>query len=67
MTRIKDGVKVHHLSPEEARRLFEEAAQRELGISGAEFLAALDSGAFDEGPERREVINVLMLLPLVRN
>ena len=55
------------LSREEAYALFDKAARRELHMSGDEFLAALDKGKFDEDPDRPDVINVLMLLPLVRS
>jgi len=61
-----DGVKVHKLSQAAALRLFDKNARRELGMSGEEFLRALDAGEFASETERPEVEQLLMLLPLVR-
>ena len=53
-------------SAEEGRAIFDAAAQRRLGISGDEFLRKWDAGEFADDPDRPEVIDVAMLIPLVR-
>lgn len=53
-------------SVEEGREIFDAAAQRHLGISGDEFLRKWDAGEFADDPDRPEVIEVAMLIPLVR-
>ena len=57
---------IHQLTREEGRELFERKAQRYLNMSGEDFLAAWDRGDFDEDADRFEVVQVVMLLPLVR-
>jgi hypothetical protein len=56
---------VEELSPEDGRRLFDDAARRFVGMSGPEFLRAWDQGAFS-GDERNEVYHVAMLIPFGR-
>jgi len=50
----------------EAREFFDGQARAWLGMSGEEFMRAWDAGEFDAPPERTEVTNVALLLPLVR-
>jgi hypothetical protein len=54
------------LDHEEGRRLFDEAAQQYLHMSGEEFLRRWDAGAFADDADRPEVMAVVMLLPFVR-
>lgn len=54
------------LSDDEGRALLDEAARRYLGMSGAEFLMAWDSGKFQDDPDRPEVMRVAMLIPFGR-
>jgi hypothetical protein len=53
-------------SAEEAQMIFDEAAQTHLGVSGEEFLRRWDAGEFADDPDRPEVIDIAMLIPLVR-
>lgn len=59
-------IQVQQFSPEEGRRIFDEAAQFYLHMSGDEFLAAWDSGRFRDDPDLPRVMDVVMLLDLVR-
>jgi hypothetical protein len=56
-------------SAEEARALFDQAAQKDLGISGEEFLRRFDSGLYRGIPdtaEGRRIAGLIMLLPFAR-
>lgn len=46
--------------------LFDEAAQRLLGISGEEFLVRWDLGYYDNDENHSEVLRLQMLIPFVR-
>lgn len=50
---------------EEAATLFEAIAQRNLGISGDEFCKRWFSGYYADDPDRPEIMDVVMSLPLV--
>lgn len=52
------------LSPEEARQAFDAEARRSLGMSGDEFIARWQAGAFPD-PEDPNVVWVASLLFLV--
>lgn len=52
------------LSRQESRRLFDERAQRFLGLSGDEFRRAYEAGQLDERDDN--VLRVAMLLPFGR-
>jgi hypothetical protein len=55
------------LTEEEGRALFEEEAQRLLGISGEEFVRRYDAGYYDDKPELHdEVIELHLMMPLFR-
>ncbi len=56
----------HEMTHEEARAFFDGQARAWMGMSGEEFMRAWDAGEFDAPPERTEVTNVALLLPLVR-
>ena len=65
---IDDGGIVY-LTGEEARAYFEDEVQRELGISGDEFLRRLDAGEYDaiyDDPDHREIGHLEMLSHVVR-
>ena len=49
------------ISDDEARVLFDEVAQRYLGISGEEFLRRWKHGDYAGDPDRPEVMRVAML------
>lgn len=53
-------------SEEEGRVIFDEAARRLLGMSGEDFLRRWDAGKFADDPDRPEVIEIAMMIPLVR-
>lgn len=53
-------------TPEQGWAILEEHAQRWLGMSAQEFVEAWDRGDFAADPDRREVRNVAILLPLAR-
>ncbi|MGH3863831.1 hypothetical protein [Actinokineospora sp.] len=65
---VAADVEVDELSAEAAARAFDAITQREMGISGAEFLERWDAGEweqtdFDEVPG---LVDVWMSIPLVR-
>jgi hypothetical protein len=66
MTTIKDGVEVREISPEDGWEVLDRAAHKELGMSAKDFLAAWESGKFDNEADRPEIMRVVMLLPLLR-
>lgn len=53
-------------SADEAEQLFESMAREKLGMSGKDFLRRWDAGDFADEPDRPEVVEVAMLIPLVR-
>jgi hypothetical protein len=61
------SLEVSELTPEEAAAAFDRIARTALDLSGAEFLAALDEGKFDDvDPDAHPgLLDVLMALPLV--
>jgi hypothetical protein len=63
-----ESVEVSELTPGEAASAFDRIARIALDLSGAEFLAALDEGKFDNvDPDAHPgLLDVLMALPLVR-
>lgn len=57
------------LSRAEARALFEEAAQRTMGMSGEEFLRRWDAGEFDgvaDDPDHWAALHLVMLRPFAQ-
>jgi hypothetical protein len=54
------------LTEEQAAALFDREARRYLGMSGQEFIAAWESGKFDDDPDQPDVMYLAMLLPLVQ-
>lgn len=56
---------VEELPVEEGRRLLDEAAQRNLNMSGDQFIAAWDRGRFSD-PDSLRVQQVAALLPFAR-
>lgn len=65
-TRAPKGRVPGEYTPAQARSLFDEAARRHLGVDGDEFLRRWDAGEYADDPDRAEVIEVAMLIPLVR-
>jgi hypothetical protein len=61
------SVEVKELTQEEGFALLDRQARQLLGMSGEDFIAAWDAGAFNGNtPERSEVVTVAMLLPFGR-
>ena len=61
------GVTFRILTDEEGRALFDEEAQRLLGISGEEFVRRYDAGYYDDKPDmHEEVIQLYFMLPMFR-
>jgi hypothetical protein len=58
--------RVHEVSQAEGRALLDRLAHDTLGMSGGEFAAAWESGAFDDDPDRPEIMRLVMLLPFGR-
>lgn len=54
------------LTEEEGRALFDEEAQRLLGISGEEFVRRYDAGYYDANPDTPEIIELHLMLPFFR-
>jgi len=64
--KVSRGRNHFFLTREAGRKLFDEAAERYLHISGAEFLRKWDGGEFGEEPDRDPaVMHVASLLPLI--
>ncbi|MGI8642913.1 MAG: hypothetical protein ACR2LS_02215 [Thermomicrobiales bacterium] len=63
----RDGMPpVYGVSPEQGRRLFDEAVRREVGISGEEFIRRWQAGEFATIPddeEHRSIIELTILIP----
>lgn len=57
---------IRELSQDEGRKVFDQLARRYLNMSGEEFILAWEAGAFDDDPDRPDVMRVAMLLPLAR-
>jgi hypothetical protein len=57
------GVEDVELTTDDARAMFDERAQRLLGMTGEDFLRSWREGAFDEGEERPEVAELIHLAP----
>ncbi|HZU77720.1 MAG TPA: hypothetical protein VFA70_13210 [Dehalococcoidia bacterium] len=51
------------ITPDEMWEIFDQAARRELGMSGEEFRAAWLSGAFGDDPDTPSIMSVAFLLP----
>ncbi len=64
-----EGVDIRYLSPEEGRVFFDETAQRLFGISGEEFIARYEGGAYAElscDSEHGNFLYVAGLIPFAR-
>jgi hypothetical protein len=59
-------VELHELTEEEELKILDRQARRYLGMSGEHFIQAWNAGAFDDDPDRPEVMRLAMLLPVVR-
>lgn len=55
------------VTPEEGRRIFDEAARAWMGMSGEEFLRRLDAGEYydiADAPGHRHIMHLAMMRPL---
>jgi hypothetical protein len=57
---------IRELDDAQSWKLFDNAAQHYLDITGEEFLERWDSGYYEE-PDQPEVMSVIMLLPFARS
>lgn len=67
-TAHRSGSEIVELSPQDAEQAFDAIAQREMGISGAEFLRRWDAGDY-EGQSMDEIeglVETWMAVGLVR-
>lgn len=62
---LNDSGGIQFLTPEEGWKILDQVARRYLQMSAREFIDAWAADAIPD-PDRPEVINVLMLLPLAR-
>jgi hypothetical protein len=58
--------RIQELSPEDGREFFDREVQRALKISGDEFLANWDAGAYDADPDQSDIMYLAMLIPFAR-
>lgn len=58
-------VAVEELSGKDAAKLFDAACQRELGVSGKEFLTMHESGEYPATWDRAAISRLEFLLPLL--
>ena len=58
-----DNAGTEVLSPEEERRMIDDLARKYHGMSGEAFVRGWNDGAFDDDPDRPEVIRIVMFLP----
>lgn len=59
----------YYVTPEDGRRMFDEAAHKLVGISGEEFLQRYDAGKYKDVPDTEEYWHIgrlIMLIPLAR-
>lgn len=57
------------VTPEEGRRIFDEAARKWIGISGDEFIQRWEAGEYAEIPddlEHRRYLELSLMIPLAR-
>jgi len=62
---VEPDVRIHEATPEEGVAIVDQAARRELGMGGAEFLRRWDRGEIED-TDRPEVMRVAILLPFAR-
>ena len=65
METAEPAVRIHELTDEEARALFDGAVRHFLGISGDEFLRRWHAGEYDDDPDRFPIMWLAMLRHLV--
>lgn len=58
-----DDLLTEDFTPEEGKRLFDEAARRYMDLSGEEFLRRWDAGEWKDDPDHYPVMRLVMLLP----
>lgn len=66
MTATAQRVVVEELTVDQAREAFSAECQRELGVTGEDFLRAYDGGRFPDEWSPEAICRLEMLLPLAR-
>lgn len=61
-----DAPGIVELDRQGGRELLDDAAEHYLGLTGEEFMRALDAGEFDDRLERPEIARLVILLPFGR-
>jgi hypothetical protein len=64
--KVDSVVTSQELTADEGRTFFDERCRELLGVSGAEFLEAYDSGRVWDWPRSEQVTELAMLLPFAR-
>ncbi len=57
------------VSPEEGRRMFDEAAREWAGMSGEEFIRRYEAGEYAdmvESEDNRHIVDLVLMIPLAR-
>jgi len=57
---------IRELTREEGMDLLDRAARQRLHMSGEEFIRAWEAGAFDDDPDRPDIMYLAMLIPFTR-
>ncbi|MBI4214028.1 MAG: hypothetical protein HY534_06945 [Chloroflexi bacterium] len=58
--------KAEVITQEEGRQILDREAQRSLRISGKDFLAAWDAGAYEGKADTPDIMRLVELIPLAR-
>ncbi|CAN5814232.1 hypothetical protein BH20CHL1_BH20CHL1_10540 [soil metagenome] len=58
--------RIHEMSTEEGKEMFDSLARSSMNMTGDEFIRAWESGEFDDQPETSGVIRLVLLIPFTR-
>ena len=66
-TLAREDGHIRELTDEQSWELFDRATRHYLGLSGEEFFARWESGAYEDPDAEPGVMSVVMLLPFARS